>query len=56
MTKIGETIQKDIVEEDEILKDLGVAHAIAQWKDCKVKADGYQANALIKVPAEKKAA
>ncbi len=56
LTKIGETIQKDIVEEDEILKDLGVAHAIAQWKDCKVKADGYQANALIKVPAEKKAA
>ena len=55
LTEIGKIIQEGIVQE-EYLKDLGVENAIAQWAECKLKADAYQAYAFIEVTEIQKAA
>lgn len=44
---IDEDIDKAIVE----IKDMGVETAITQWKEVKIKADAYRANAYIEAPA-----
>ncbi|MDM0058986.1 alpha-xenorhabdolysin family binary toxin subunit A [Variovorax fucosicus] len=45
--RIGKLVAKDIDEAILELKDLVVDEALAQWKEVKVKADAYRANAYI---------
>ena len=48
---LGEIISEDIDKAIAEIKDMGVEKAITQWKELKIKADAYRANAYIEAPA-----
>lgn len=48
---IGQIIDKDIDKAIVEIKDMGIETAITQWKELKIKADAYRANAYIETPA-----